>query len=155
MVKTAKVGKARPFWRGLLLTIVTFGLYGIYWNFKAHHEVYQQFDLEAEGRDQGIVLFILGIVIPFVGFVLYLIYQWKFVENVNFVRARMGLGEGPSPLEFILWNTLGLLLFIVVGPAIGYYRLQSGINDVWALYDRRIAEMRAPPVPAAMAAPVV
>lgn len=153
MVKPTKVGKARSFWRGFFLTIVTLGIYSIYWEFKTHHEVYQQFDLEDEGRDEGIILFILAILIPLVGLILFFIYMAKFIGNVNFVRGKMGQGEGVGALEFILWTTAGWL--ILVGPVIGYYKLQTTINGVWASYDKRAAEMRAPPVPVPPAAPAM
>lgn len=144
MVKPAKVGKKRPFWRGLLLTIVTLGIYSYYWNYKAHHELYAQYDLEQEGRDEAIVWLILGILIG----PLIWVYQYIFVNNVNFVRQRMGLPPGVSALEFLLWVTVGILLLIVVGPAIGYWKLQKSINETWDAYDARLRQMQPPTAPA-------
>jgi hypothetical protein len=126
-----KVGKQRPFWRGLLLTIVTLGIYGIYWNYKAHDEVFKQFELEKEGRDEGILFLVLGLIIG----PLIWVYQYKFAENINHTRQELGLAEGVSSVEFLLWVTVGVL--ILVGPAIGYYKLQNSINEIWTAYEDR------------------
>lgn len=107
MVKAKKVGKRRPFWRGFLLTVVTFGIYGIYWNYKAHHEVFSQFDLDDEGRDEGVVWLVLGILF---GPILW-VYQYGFVRNVVYVRNRLGLGQGVTPKTF--------LALVIVGAAVG------------------------------------
>lgn len=126
MVLERRVGKKRGFLRGFLLTVVTLGVYGIYWNYKAHKEVFQQFEMESRGHDDGVLFLVLGLVIP----PLIWVYQYKFVENIETVRQEMGLPEGVSAVEFLLWLTLGA--FILVGPLVGYYKLQSSINTVWA-----------------------
>lgn len=105
MVLTTKVGKERSFVRGLLLTVFTFGIYQYYWAYKAHHEVYRQFELERENRDEGIVWLVLGLVISPLVFV----YYYKFVANVQYVRGRMRLPEGVSPGKFV-----GLLIAAAV-----------------------------------------
>lgn len=107
MVLTTKVGKKRPFSRGLLLSIVTLGIYGIYWAYKAHDEVHKQFELDKEGRDNGILWLILGILIGPLVFV----YYYKFIENVRYVRERLRL---PQSFTFGKYIGLTLLSFAVI-----------------------------------------
>lgn len=114
MVLTKKVGKERSFLRGLLLTVFTFGIYQWYWAYKAHHEVYQQFELERENRDEAIVWLVLGLLLPF----LALVYYHKFVSNVQYVRARMRLPGGVSPGTFVgilIAAAAGAIVILLVG----------------------------------------
>lgn len=114
MVKTVRVGKKRSFARGLLLTIVTFGIYGLYWSYKAPHEVYRQFDLEDEGRDEGVVWLILGLLIPF----LIIVYYWKAIDNLRYIRTRLGLADRLKPGTFVALfvgpNVVLVLLYLIV-----------------------------------------
>lgn len=135
MVLEREVGKRRSFWRGFLLTVVSFGIYAIYWNYKAHDEVFKQFELERQGEDEGIVFLILGVILtPFLW-----IYQYKFVENVNRVRREeLDMEEGVSSVEFLLWETVGILL-LFLGPVIAYYKLQGSINDIWEAHEAEVS----------------
>ncbi len=110
MVLARKVGKERPFGLVVLLYVVTFGIYGIYWHYKAHAEVYKQFELDREGRDEGIVWLILGLVVfqP-----LLWVYQYMFVNNVKYVRERLRIGKGISPGAFLGLSIPGGILFAV------------------------------------------
>lgn len=114
LVKTVRVGKKRSFARGLLLTIVTFGIYGLYWSYKAPHEVYRQFDLEDEGRDEGVVWLILGLLIPF----LIIVYYWKAIDNLRYIRTRLGLADRLKPGTFVALfvgpNVVLVLLYLVL-----------------------------------------
>lgn len=203
MVRAVRVGRPRPFWRGALLTLVTLGIYSFYWRYKAHNELYRQFDLEEEGREDGVVWLILALVLGFLtGGLLYffiLVYDGFFVGNVSYLARRLQLPERISPATFILLEIfgglpflfglvfvafglvtlsssaeaaaapdppafvvaaggfvmLGLLLMVagIVLLVLPYYRLQRGINEVWAAYDVRMAQLRAPPPPPAASAP--
>lgn len=125
MVLERRVGKPRGFLRGLALTVVSFGIYHWYWLYKAHNEIFQQFELGQDGRDDAVLFLVVGFFLA----PLKWIYQYKFVENLNLVRGQRGLGEGVSAMEFLLWVTVGWL--ILVGPVVGYYKLQTSINEVW------------------------
>lgn len=183
VVLARRVGKPRSFGRGLALTVFTVGLYALYWNYKAHDEVYRQFELDDEGRDEGVLWYVLGVVL----FAPLFVYMWVFAANVAHVRARMGLPRGATPRAFVtttalgfvayfagaIWLTaallalpadatdeqiaeaagprmpaflLGALAFVVLVPA-AYLRLQRDLNGLWAAYDRRAAELTAPPIP--------
>lgn len=117
MVLAEPVGKKRSFARGLLLTIATFGVYAIYWNYRAHNELYRQFELERERRDEGMVWYVLGLVIP----PLLVAYLWVFSSNVAYVRRRIGLRSRWTPGRFVaaVGIAVGLLTaaLIVLGAA--------------------------------------
>lgn len=134
MSNAERVGKPRGFLRGFLLTVVTLGLYGIYWNYTAHDEVFKQFDLEAQGEDMGTLFLILGLLFA----PLLWVYQYKFVENVNQAREGLGLGEGVSAVEFLLWEIVGAI--ILVGPIVAYYKLQTSINEAWEAHESGLEE---------------
>lgn len=97
MVLAQKVGQKRSFGLGLLLTIVTFGIYAIFWNYKAHNELYRQFELEREDRDEGMVWYVLGLTLQ----PLLVAYLWIFASNVDYLRQRIGLPRKMTPGKFV------------------------------------------------------
>ena len=118
MVLAERVGRKRPFVRGLLLTVVTFGVYAVYWNYKAHNEVYRQFELAREGRDEGMVWYVLGLVVP----PFLLAYLWVMASNVAYVRQRIGLRRGMTPGRFV-----GLLGVGVGALVVGLLLLEAAL----------------------------
>ncbi len=119
MVLARRIGQPRNFALVLLLYVATFGIYGIYWHYRAHREVYRQFELDLEGRDEGIFWLLLDRVF----FPLRWVFQYGFVGNVSHVRRRMGLDNNLSPTTFlglsIPGSTLryGSVLFLLVAGA--------------------------------------
>jgi hypothetical protein len=97
VVLAMKVGKHRPFWRGFLLALGSLGIYGRYWDYRAHNEVYQQFELVREGREQGVPWYFMAYPLP----VLKFVYYYHFVSNVRYVRARMGFQRSLSAGSFL------------------------------------------------------
>lgn len=109
MVLAERVGTKRSFGVGLLLTVVTFGIYAVYWNYKAHNELYRQFELAREGRDEGMVWYVLGLVVP----PFLLAYLWVFAANVSYLRERVGLRRGTTPGRLVTLVGLGIGAFAV------------------------------------------
>lgn len=109
MVRATKMGKKRPFTRGFLLTVVSFGIYRYYWLYKAHIELYKQFELEDEGREDGVVWLILGLVIP----VILYVYIYFFIKNLNELSQRLDLRNRITPLKFILVEVLAFIPLVV------------------------------------------
>lgn len=175
MVLATKVGRRRSFGVGLLLTIVTLGVYAVFWNYKAHNELYRQFELNRENRDEGMVWYVLGLILfPFL-----LAYLWVFAANVAYLRERIGLRQATTPgrlvtilglgvgalaagiiLVEVAFRTAGLeseamsnavgtfaLLAVVavVLLALGYYQLQRDINEVWSAFDTRMGYLTLHP----------
>lgn len=108
MVLAQAVGKKRGWVRGMLLTIVTFGIYAVYWNYKAHNEIYRQFELARENRDEGMVWYVLGLVLPPFLFA----YLWVMAANVAYVRERIGLKRGMSAGRFVTLLATGAAFFV-------------------------------------------
>ena len=178
-----RVGKKRSFAAGLLLSVATAGVYAIYWNYKAHAEVYRQFELSRENRDEGVLWYILGIILP----PFLLAYAWVMSSNVAYVRDRMRLRRSMTPGKFVALVTVGfgsyfagalaLTLVELSGAAspdaasgaltlfgfgalmflatvpYAYHRLQKDVNELWDAYDARMREITAPPAAEAPAAP--
>ncbi len=119
MVLARRIGRPRHFALVLLLYVATFGIYGIYWHFRAHREVYRQFELDLEGRDEGLVWLLLDRFF----FPLRWIFQYGFVGNLGHVRRRMGIERTISPTLFlglsIPGSTLryGSVLFLLIAGA--------------------------------------
>ncbi len=119
MVLARRIGQPRNFFLVLLLFVATFGIYGIYWHFRAHKEVYRQFELDLEGRDEGLIWLLLDRFF----FPLRWIFQYGFVGNVAHVRRRMGMDKNLSPATFlglsIPGSTLryGSVIFLLVAGA--------------------------------------
>ncbi|MET0390841.1 MAG: hypothetical protein ABW321_33015, partial [Polyangiales bacterium] len=111
-------GKRREFAVGLFLTVITGGLYPLYWHYAAFHELYAQEERENEFPTG---LFIACFV-PLVNIVCQPLYMSQQLDFVNELRAQRSLPPTIGIVELLLWMTLGQL--IVIGPIIAYYRLQ-------------------------------
>ncbi len=167
MVLARRVGSVRPYPLVLLLYVGTFGLYGIYWHYKAHHEVYRQFELDLEQRLEGVVWLLLDRAF----FPLRWVFQHGFVGNVQHVRRRMGLKDGIDPAMFLslvipgsslayfalimlltgadggpdsaafLWASAGSFAFAAALQIPAYALLQRDMNDLWRAFDARMEEV--------------
>ncbi|HUR67644.1 MAG TPA: DUF4234 domain-containing protein [Candidatus Thermoplasmatota archaeon] len=119
MVLASKVGRKRSFGAGLLLTIVTFGIYAVYWNYRAHSELYRQYELAREGRDDGMVWYVLGLVLP----PFLLAYLWVLASNVNYLRERVGVRRSMTPGRLVAIVGIG-----IGAIAVGIVVLQARIT---------------------------
>lgn len=129
VVLAVRVGRPRPFWQGFGLAVVTFGFYSYYWDFKTQDELYKQFELAREGREQGVVWYIMGFLLP----VLRFVYFAHYVGNVRYLRTRFGFGRSlsigrflglaiPAAVAFYVGVLLGLVLAlsgVAADPATG------------------------------------
>lgn len=141
MVLATKVGRKRRFGAGLLLTIVTFGIYAVYWNYKAHNEIYRQFELARERRDEGMVWYVLGLVLP----PFLLAYLWVFASNVRYVRERVGLRTAMTPARLVTLVgaavasfAVGIILLeaalVVAGPEPSTGEIEAAIDNAGAAF---------------------
>lgn len=108
VVLAHRVGKSRNFLRGFLLTVGTVGLYAVYWNYKAQDELYKQFELGREDRDDGVVWYILGLIFPPFLFA----YLWTFSSNVAYVRERMMMKRRTTAASFVGLVGAGMAVFL-------------------------------------------
>jgi uncharacterized protein DUF4234 len=115
---TARLGQPRGIGFGILLYIVTFGLYGWYWVFKTQEETKEQTG-QGLGGVLGLVIWILlGAVSAFV------------------IPSEVGKMYGQDGRAAPISGWAGLWLFpggILVIPAIVWFvKVQGALNSYWA-----------------------
>jgi hypothetical protein len=112
------VGKIRSTWAVIGLSIITFGIYSLYYYFATHEEM-KQHSGEGVGGALGLViaLFTLGLVTPFL-----------LPNEVGNLYARQGR---PRPVTATtgLWMLLGSL--ILVGPIVWFIKTNGALNAYW------------------------
>lgn len=124
-------GKTRSPWGVWLLTLITFGIYGLYWWYKANEEV--------GDADPGIevnpVLSMLALFVP----VCNIVTIFRTGSRIGQAQqGRIGMNGTNG------W--LGLLLAVIGGFHVVYY--QSNLNKMWASQAAAAAAPAAPPPPA-------
>jgi hypothetical protein len=112
------VGKVRSTWAVIGLSIITFGIYALYYYFATHEEM-KQHSGEGVGGVLGLViaLFTFGLVTPFL-----------LPNEVGNLYARQGR---PRPVTATtgLWVILGC--FILVGPLVWLIKTNGALNAYW------------------------
>ena len=120
--------------RGLLkyflLTVITLGIYQFYFYAVAAKEI--NIACKDDGRNTfGFwITFILGV---FTGGLFYIIWYVLLVSRMNDFLATKGVEKRITPLGYLLWDTIGLL--IIVGPFIAMHKLLHTMNDCASLYN--------------------
>lgn len=111
MVLTRRVGVQRSYPMVLLLYVVTFSYYGAYWHYKTHKELYDQFELQRERKQDGFLWVLFGYAMfrP-----LLWVYQWILISNLRHVRERLGFSRTISVGSF-LSLTIGGSVIILAG----------------------------------------
>ncbi|CCH78970.1 conserved membrane hypothetical protein [Nostocoides japonicum T1-X7] len=111
------VGKIRSTGVCILLTLVTFGIYPLYWYFSVHDEMKRHSGQGIGGGLALLITFLGGVVTPFL----------TSSEIGNLYRSR-GL---PAPVSGAtgLWYFPGA--FIVVGPLVWFVKTNGAINNYW------------------------
>jgi hypothetical protein len=112
------IGKVRSTWAVIGLSIITFGIYGLYYYFATHEEM-KQHSGEGVGGAVGLVLaiFTLGLVTPFV-----------LPNEVGNLYARQGRAR-PVSATTGLWVLLGS--FILIGPLVWMIKTNGALNAYW------------------------
>jgi hypothetical protein len=112
------VGKVRSTWAVIGLSIITLGIYSLYYYFATHEEM-KQHSGEGVGGAVGLVLaiFTLGLVTPFV-----------LPNEVGNLYARQGRTR-PVSATTGLWMLLGT--FILIGPLVWLIKTNGALNAYW------------------------
>ncbi len=103
----------------ILLSIVTCGIYSIYWLYKVTSEINAAL---GEEKINFVLYFLLGILC----FPLIFVGMYKIDEGLVQLQTRIGL-QGKS--NFVLWI---ILSFVGVGSLIMMYQVQEALNEIWA-----------------------
>jgi hypothetical protein len=109
-----RVGKARNPWAVWIFSIITLGIYQLYWYYKVNSEA-KEYDQSIE-VSPGLATFAL--IVPIAGWVSI----WRYAGRLNRVEAKAGSNERTSPI-------LGIVLVFVFGFWVVYYQMQ--LNKVW------------------------
>ena len=108
------IGKPSSVGTVILLTIVTFGIYGLIWVYRQHSE-FKAYSGNGVGGGVGVILAIfIGIVTPFI-----------LANEVQGLYER----EGQQPP--ITTATGAWILLPLVGMLVFYLKIQPAINDFW------------------------
>ena len=102
----------------ILLSIITCGIYEIYWLFKVSGEVNNAL---GEERISAPLYFLLGLLC----FPLIFVGMYKLDIGILDIRSRIGL---PANKNFVLWL---ILSFFGVGVIVFQYQVQSQLNEIW------------------------
>ena len=102
----------------ILLSIVTCGIYSLYWLYMVTKEIN---DALGEEKISFVLYFLLGILC----FPLIFVGMYKIDEGVVQLQTRIGL-QGKS--NFVLWI---ILSFVGVGSLIMIYQVQEALNEIW------------------------
>lgn len=116
-VGTGPVGKVRGTGSGILLFLVTFGIYGFYWYFVVHDEMKRH---SGEGLGGGIALIIsvvVGAASPFLT-----------SHEVGQLYRRRGQ-EPPVSALTGLWVVPGALLLVL--PVVWFVKTNGALNAYW------------------------
>jgi len=126
---TGPLGQPRGIGFGILIFIITFGIYGIYWVFKTQNEV-----KEHSGQGVGGVL---GLVI----YIVVGVVTWFLVPSEVGKMFKQDGREAP----FSGWTGLWMLLPII-GAFVWFIKVQSSLNRYWESKASASAPMYEPGV---------
>jgi len=126
---TGPLGQQRGIGFGILLFIVTLGIYSLYWVFKTQDEV-----KEHSGQGVGGVL---GLVI----YIVVSIVSWFLIPSEIGKMFKQDGREAP----FTGWTGLWLLLPII-GAFVWFIKIQGALNEYWASKASAVAPTHQPGV---------
>jgi protein-S-isoprenylcysteine O-methyltransferase Ste14 len=116
----------------ILLSIITFGIYGLYWIHKLAKDV--NLICEGDGKKTGSLLKCL-----LLGIITFGIYDfvWLYLlgDRLQDNAQRYGLTFKESGCAVLLWCILGAL--IIVGPFIATYIIIKNTNGLAEEYNKR------------------
>ncbi|MDR1287133.1 MAG: DUF4234 domain-containing protein [Treponema sp.] len=116
----------------ILLSVITFGIYGLYWIYKLAKDVNSI--CEGDGKKTGGLLkyFLLGIIT----FGIYdLVWLYMLGDRLQDNAPRYGLAFKESGGAVLLWYILGS--FIIVGPFIAFYIIIKNVNALADEYNKK------------------
>ncbi len=111
------IGKPRGVVVVILLTIVTFGIYGLVWVFKSHEEIKRHSGIGVGGWVGLIIYLVIGVVTPFL-----------LPQEIRKMYEQDGRTSPVSGLTG-LWVWPGVL--ILIGPIIWIVKVQGALSTYW------------------------
>lgn len=114
---TGEIGKVRETGMCILLTIVTLGIYPLYWYYVTHEEMKRHTGQGLGGLLAFVIAFFAGIVMPYIS-----------SSEVGGLYGRRGQTPPVSGVTG-LWYFPGI--FILVGPIIWFVKTNGALNAYW------------------------
>jgi hypothetical protein len=114
---TGPLGKVRGTGACMGLTIITLGIYTLYWFFQVHEEMKRHTGRGLGGVIALIIDIIVGVAMPFL--------------TSNEVGSMYESRDRPKPVSGLtgLWFFPGC--FILIGPFVWFIKTNGAINDYW------------------------
>lgn len=134
----------RNFWMYLLLSIVTCGIYSIYWWYVFVNDLNTLGQGDGEESPNYIVVILLSIVTC--GIYNYFWY-YKQGNRMQKIGQRNGVQIDENGTSLLLWFLLGSLL-CGVGPWISIYMMTRNMNKLCASYNAHVFGSTPPTAPA-------
>jgi Domain of unknown function (DUF4234) len=111
------VGKVRGTGMCILLTIVTLGIYTIFWFYMTHEEMKRHTGRGLGGIVAALLAFFIGFVMPYIS-----------SNEVGDLYAASGR-EKPVSAATGLWYFPGML--ILIGPIVWFVKTNGALNEYW------------------------
>lgn len=121
------VGRVRSTGLGILLFVVTLGIYGVVWWYLVHEDLKRH---TGQGLGGGLGL-LLGVVTLYLGVP---VAPFFTSDEVAKLYERSGRQAPVSALTG-LWYFPGM--FILVGPIVWFVKTNGALNDYWRSYGAR------------------
>jgi hypothetical protein len=115
---TGPVGQPRGIGFGILIYIVTLGLYGLWWVWKTQEEVKRHSGHGVGGWVGVIIYTVIGFVTPFL-----------VPSEINRMLRQSGSTDPPISGYTGFWWIPGFI--IIVGPFVWFFKVQGTLNDYW------------------------
>jgi hypothetical protein len=114
---TGPLGQERGVLFVVLISIITFGIYYLYWVYKTQEEVKQHSGQGIGGVVGLVIALVIGVVTVFV-----------IPSEVGKMRAQDN--RDPRVTGWTgLWATVGIL--IIIGPIVWFVKVQRALNEYW------------------------
>ncbi|NKF07676.1 DUF4234 domain-containing protein [Clostridium gasigenes] len=127
--------KNRSFWSYILLTIITFGIYGIIFMYNYTEDLNKT--CEGTGKPSKNYLIVILLSIITCG-IYYYVWLYKQANRINQQGFSYSINIPETGSTILLWNILGSLL-CGVGPLVGQYLMIKNFNLLAEEYNRKFA----------------
>lgn len=121
------VGKVRPTLLGIVLFLVTFGIYGVVWWYLVHEDMKRH---SGQGLGGGLALVLAFVTV----YASVPVAPFFTSDEVGKLYERVGR---PAPVSALtgLWYFPGI--FLLVLPIVWFVKTNDALNDYWRSYGAR------------------
>jgi hypothetical protein len=116
---TGPLGRERGVLFVILMSLITLGIYYLYWVYKSHEEIKEHSGQGIGGVLGLVIALLLGVITAFV-----------LPSEIRKMYEQDGQ-QSPVSGWTGLWATLGIL--ILVGPIVWFVKVQRALNRYWRL----------------------